>query len=396
MTFAHSLSTRAPGSRLAWLHLAIRRAALVSAALLAAAISEAKPEALSGKQAGIVSIAAFTANGNIPKLKSALNEALDAGLTINEIKEILVQMYAYAGFPRSLNGINAFNEVLRQREQQGRKDEIGSAPNPLPANKSSLELGAEIRTKLTGSRAVADYARFVPVIDDFLKAHLFGDIFGRDNLDYQSREIATISALATLEGLEAQLRAHLHVGLNVGLTEEQLRNILAIVAARVDEGQGARASRLLDDMLRTRAGPAEPTASSEDRLIITSPGTQVRSAPASNFTGSVSVASPFKATGDARLGGATVTFQPGARTHWHTHPLGQLLVVTQGEGWIQVEGASVRAIKPGDVVWTAPGVKHWHGATNDNSMTHVAIAESLAGASVEWLEPVTGRFYRTP
>ena len=138
----------------------------------------------------------FTANGDLPKLKMVLDEALDAGLTINEIKEVLVQMYAYAGFPRSLNGINTFDEVVRQREQQGKRDVMGRVPGALPADKSSLELGSEIRTKLTGSNAVAGYARFVPIIDDFLKAHLFGDIFGRDNLDYQSREIATISALA--------------------------------------------------------------------------------------------------------------------------------------------------------------------------------------------------------
>ena len=97
-------------------------------------------------------------------------------------------------------------DVLKQREQQGRKDPKGPEANPLPANKSSLELGSEIRTRLTGSTAVAGYAVFVPVIDEFLRAHLFGDIFGRDNLDFQSREIATISALATLEGLEPQLK----------------------------------------------------------------------------------------------------------------------------------------------------------------------------------------------
>jgi quercetin dioxygenase-like cupin family protein/alkylhydroperoxidase/carboxymuconolactone decarboxylase family protein YurZ len=379
-------------------------AMVLACASFMASAAQAQPEALTDRQAGIVTVAAFTANGDLPKLKIALNQALDAGLTINEIKELLVQMYAYAGFPRSLNAINAFDEVVQQRRQQGKQDAAGRAPGPLPANKTSLELGDEIRTKLTGSTAVAGYARFVPIIDDFLKAHLFGDIFGRDNLDYQSREIATISALATLHGLQAQLRGHFNVGLNVGLSEPQLRGLLSIVSSRVDEKQAESALRLLDETVRARAVPGSKpdTASvasstggkSVDRLIVTSPGTQPRAAPESNFTGSVSVASPFKATGEARLGGATVTFQSGARTHWHSHPLGQLLVVTAGEGWVQVEDEAVRTIKPGDVVWTAPGVKHWHGATPTNSMTHVAVAESIEGAAVQWLEPVSNSQYR--
>lgn len=391
-----------------WIAAAIRQGILMSFALITA-ISQAKAEALSNKQAGIVTVAAFTASGDLPRLKIALNEALDAGLTISEIKEVLVQMYAYAGFPRSLNGINTFNEVVKQREQQGKKDVMGREPSALPANRTSLELGSEIRTQLTRSTAVADYAVFVPVIDEFLRSHLFGDIFGRDNLDFQSREIATISALATLQGLQAQLRAHFNVGLNVGLSEAQLRNIISVIAARVDQQRARTASQLLDDTLRARTAQrttSDPNASTPGvsttsraawhRLIVIPRGTQVRAAPTTNFTGSVSVASPFKATGDARIGGATVTFQPGARTDWHTHPLGQLLVVMEGEGWVQAQGEPVRAVKPGDVVWTAPGVKHWHGATPHSAMTHVAVAEALDGNVVTWMERVTAEQYRAP
>lgn len=152
-----------------------------------------KNEGLNAKQEKIVTIAAFTANGDLQKLKTALNEGLDAGLTISEIKEILVQMYAYAGFPRCLNGINTFMGVLEEREKKGIKDEIGKEASPLPANKNSIELGTEIQTGLIGAPATGKYIIFAPAIDKFLKGHLFGDIFGRDNLDFQSREIATIS-----------------------------------------------------------------------------------------------------------------------------------------------------------------------------------------------------------
>jgi len=120
-------------------------------------ISEAqtmKKEGLNAKQEKIVTIAAFTANGDLQKLKTALNERLDAGLTINEIKEILVQLYAYAGFPRSLNGINTFMDVLKEREQKGVKDELGKEPSLMPANKSSIELRTEIQTRLIGALSI--------------------------------------------------------------------------------------------------------------------------------------------------------------------------------------------------------------------------------------------------
>ena len=115
--------------------------------------------------------------------------------------------------------------------------------------------------------------------------------------------------------------------------------------------------------------------------------------PAANFTGSVRVDTPFQARAPGRAGGAIVTFEPGARTAWHTHPLGQTLIVTSGLGWTQCEGGPIVEIRPGDVVWCPPGHKHWHGATPTTAMTHVAIAESLDGRSVDWLEHVTDAQY---
>src|SRR5512137_2248230 len=157
-----------------------------------AAVSEAqtvKNEGLNARQKGIVSIAAFTASGDMEKLKTALNEGLDAGLTVNEIKEILVHLYAYAGFPRSLNGISTFMAVMDERQAKGIQDELGREASPLPANKSSIELGTEIQTRLVGRPVTGAIYTFAPAIDQFLKGHLFGDIFGRDNLDFQTREI---------------------------------------------------------------------------------------------------------------------------------------------------------------------------------------------------------------
>jgi quercetin dioxygenase-like cupin family protein len=108
------------------------------------------------------------------------------------------------------------------------------------------------------------------------------------------------------------------------------------------------------------------------------------------FTGTVRIDQPFQAEEPARVGGATVTFEPGARTAWHTHPLGQTLLVTAGLGWAQRENGPLEEIRPGDVVWFAPGEKHWHGASPTTAMTHIAVAEKLDGKSVAWMEHVTG------
>jgi quercetin dioxygenase-like cupin family protein len=116
--------------------------------------------------------------------------------------------------------------------------------------------------------------------------------------------------------------------------------------------------------------------------------------PGDYFTGSVRVDPLFQAPDPARVAGSSVTFEPGARTAWHTHPLGQTLIVTSGRGWVQREGGPVEEIRPGDVVWFPPGEKHWHGATATTAMTHIAIQERLNGKAVEWLEKVSDGQYR--
>jgi quercetin dioxygenase-like cupin family protein len=115
--------------------------------------------------------------------------------------------------------------------------------------------------------------------------------------------------------------------------------------------------------------------------------------PADYFTGIVRIDSPFQGADPARVSGATVTFEPGARTAWHTHPLGQTLIVTSGAGRAQREGGPIEEIRPGDIVWFRPGEKHWHGASPTTAMTHIAIAEKLDGKVVEWLEKVTDQQY---
>ncbi|WP_408606413.1 (R)-mandelonitrile lyase [Erwinia typographi] len=120
------------------------------------------------------------------------------------------------------------------------------------------------------------------------------------------------------------------------------------------------------------------------------------SGPEDYFTGEVKINSPFKTTEPARVSGATVTFPAGARTAWHTHPLGQTLIVTEGQGWVQEWDKPARAIGKGDIVWIRPEVKHWHGASASSAMTHIAIAEAQDGKVVDWMEKVSDEQYQQP
>jgi quercetin dioxygenase-like cupin family protein len=133
----------------------------------------------------------------------------------------------------------------------------------------------------------------------------------------------------------------------------------------------------------------------ENTMEISRSGSQPSAkGPADWFTGSVRIDSRFQRQAPARVGGATVTFEPGARTAWHTHPLGQTLIVTAGCGRVQREGGPIEEIRTGDVVWFEPGERHWHGAAPMTAMTHIAIAEMLDGKVVEWMEHVTDEQYR--
>lgn len=204
---------------------------------------------LMNRQQAIIPIAAFTANGDLVQLKTALNEGLDAGLTINEIKEILVHIYAYAGFPRSLNGINTFMVVLEERERQGIKDTEGPAAGPIPADINRNQYGEDVRTSLTGKVYNAPLQTFTPVMDQFLKEHLFADLFVRDVLDHLSREIVTVSVLASLGGVDAQLRSHMGICMNLGLSAEQMHNFIEVIEVKVSKSKAEKAMEVLNSII---------------------------------------------------------------------------------------------------------------------------------------------------
>jgi quercetin dioxygenase-like cupin family protein/alkylhydroperoxidase/carboxymuconolactone decarboxylase family protein YurZ len=365
--------------------------------------TQVSTESLDIKQQRIVAIAALTAAGDMPQLTAALSRGLDAGLTINDIKEILVQLYAYAGFPRSLNSLTAFKSVIEERSRRGVKDERGTDPHPFPIGTDSTKLGTEIQLRLTGAVASEKYADFCPAIDTFLKAHLFGDIFGRDNLDFRTRELATVSALAALDGVESQLQSHMRIALRQGLTASQLRDLTGIIASTVGQARADSTANALHSVLsEASAGATKDTtavhetkpASALSIRVGRGPRATPETAPAEHFVGVVRVERLFQANDPARASGGYVTFEPGARTAWHSHPLGQTLVVTTGTGWVQKWGEQAQDIREGDVVWIPPGVKHWHGATASTRMTHLAIQEQVDGRTVTWMEQVSEDQYR--
>jgi len=193
-------------------------------------------QALTQKQQSIAPIAAAMAIGDLSRLNAALNEGLDAGLAVSEAKEMLVQLYAYAGFPRSLNALGELMKVLDARKQRGIHDAPGRDSSPVPSGKELLAIGTANQTKLSGAPVKGPLFEFAPAIDEYLKTHLFGDIFARDNFDWPSRELATVGALAALTGVESQLGAHVRISMNVGLTASQLRSLAdALARQRLDE-----------------------------------------------------------------------------------------------------------------------------------------------------------------
>jgi alkylhydroperoxidase/carboxymuconolactone decarboxylase family protein YurZ len=217
----------------------------------------AQNQMLGKKQEKMVTISALTAKGELDKLKLELNAGLDAGLTVNEIKEALVHLYAYAGFPRSLRGLQTFMTVLEERKAQGINDNRGREASPITDTRDKYERGKDILAQLSGveppeGRATAGYAGFSPEIETFLKEHLFADIFERDVLTYAQREMITVSALIAIGGVEPMMRSHMNLSLNVGITPEQLKEMIQVIEKNVSKKEADTAKPVLVELLKSK------------------------------------------------------------------------------------------------------------------------------------------------
>lgn len=201
---------------------------------------------LSTQQQAIIPIAAFAATGDLESLNRELNQGLDDGLTINEIKAVLVQTYAYAGFPRSLNALAEFMRVIEQRKSQGIDDQEGKRSQPLAQNYNARIQGEQNQTQLVGQPVTGALFEFSPEIDEYLKTHLFGNIFSRDVLSWQDREIATVSMLAAMTGTESQLKSHVNMSLNIQVSVQQLNQIQQILAEKVSLDASQKLQKILN------------------------------------------------------------------------------------------------------------------------------------------------------
>ena len=313
-------------------------------------------QTLSERQKGLAACACLMAQGNMERLEPAVRSALDNGVTINELKEAFSQLYAYTGFPRSLNALGVLGKVLQDSPNPAwQEGKPWTRPAEWDDAKAAYELGKKNQTQLSGR--TFDYA-FCPQDDYYLKAHLFGDIFAGDQFSKADREIVTVAALSGLEGVAPQLAAHKAGAVNMGNSPELVDELCAWL-----ESEGYT--------LRSAWPKGNPNT-----------------AYAQYFIGNSYLA-------DVGGGIHNVTFEPGCRNNWHIHHKQvQVLVCVSGRGWYQEWGKEAVELKPGVVIAIPEGVKHWHGAAADSWMQHLTYHKDVQdGASNEWLEPVDDETY---
>lgn len=217
--------------------------------------SETK-QTLTERQRAITLIAAFTTKGELTKLKQSLNTGLDAGLTVNECKEVLVHLYAYCGFPRSIRGLQTLMETLDERKSKGINDNIGRPATPLPKDTNKYETGWKNLAKLDGrstdgpiEKPTRGYGAFSPEIEIFLKEHLFADLFSRDLLTFAERELTTASVLIALGGVEPMLGSHITLAIKQGITPTQLNEILSLFEKSVSKEDAKSARKVFSEIL---------------------------------------------------------------------------------------------------------------------------------------------------
>ncbi len=351
---------------------------ILTAALFAAVTIQAQDNMiLTERQQSLVEISALEAKGDMARLNDAIRDGLNNCLSVNEIKEALSQLYAYTGFPRSLNALGVLQQIVAENGAGSGND------YKLPANFNALQAGTEVQTKLCGGKPF-DY-KFAPQMDYYLKAHLFGDIFAGDILTESEREIVTISAISSLEGCGAQLNAHIRGGFNMGVTLEELQSIPAVLEAKVGNIEAYRVRKAIAEFQGREFAEGEPV----DFNIW--PKGEPNTGYAQYFIGE-----SYLAALDTKNGGpVNVTFEPRCRNNWHIHRgCVQVLICVAGRGWYQEEGKEAVEMTPGCVIAIPEGAKHWHGAAKESWFQHLTYTANVQeNAGTEWLGPVTDEVY---
>lgn len=349
---------------------------------------DAQTEQLNPSEYCIAKIAAATAKGDLETLEAALHEGLDNGLTINKVKEELVHLYAYCGFPRSLMAINTLTDVLSDRKDRGIEDPTGEEPTSLKTG-NKYEIGKEVLSELTGveDRPTAGYAKTVPIIEVFLKEHLFADIFKRGVLSFKEREIATVAALLTMGDLAPMATGHIKIAMRLGVTEPQIFQIADIIENEIDEKTALEGRAIVAALISGE--PAEKNTDDYDKEQLYPRGERIEN-PA--FTGNAWLNMLVTADEVNKNSAGVVTFEPGARTFWHQHPNGQIILALSGTGYYQEKGKEKKILRKGEVVKCPANTPHWHGASPDEEFVQIAITSRSDGPT-QWMEEVTDEEY---
>jgi 4-carboxymuconolactone decarboxylase len=317
--------------------------------------------------------------GKTAQIAAHVSRALDNDVTPAEIGELITHLAFYSGWPNAISAVTETKKAFDQRDIGPVKD--SDAP------RIDLDPAAEAARRATVDASVAPTAA---ALADLTNRVLFNDLWQRPDLAARDRSLVTMAALIAV-GQPEQLPFHANRAMDNGLTPSEASEVLAHVAFYAGWPKAMSAVPVLKQVLESRKGTQMSAAKAS--ISITSAGSGAASAPDAYFTGSVRISGRYQADAPARIGGATVSFSAGARTAWHTHPLGQTLFIVTGRGWVQKEGEPVQHVGPGDVVWIPPLIRHWHGASSSESMSHFAVAEALDGTSVTWMEKVSDEDY---
>ena len=231
---------------------------------IAAAQNPKMEQVMNSKRKHIAEVAALTGKGDLDKLKPALIDGLNDGMTVGELKEVMVHAYAYCGFPRALRGLQTLVAVLDERKAKGIEDNRGRETSPITDTRSKYERGRDILAEISGVPAdapKANYAVLAPEIEVFLKEHLFADLFERDVLTYAERELATVAVIASLgKGVEPMLKGHMGIALNVGVTPDELRGVLAIIEKNIGRSEADAGKLILNELLQSKGLIADSQA----------------------------------------------------------------------------------------------------------------------------------------
>lgn len=334
---------------------------------------------LSPRDRSLVTVSALVSTGKTAQIAAHVGRALDNGVKPEEIGEIITHLGFYSGWPNAISAVTETKKVFDERSIAPVENSTGP--------RIALEAAAEAARANTVNTAVAPTAA---TLADLTNRVLFGDLWQRPDLSARDRSLITVAALIAL-GQPEQLPFHANRAMDNGLSQAEASEVLSHVAFYAGWPRAMSAVPVLKQVLEGRN--ATPANAANADIEITRAGTGMIAAPEQYFTGKVEISSFYQAAQPARVGGATVSFTAGARTAWHTHPLGQTLYILSGRGWVQKEGEDVQEVTTGDIVWIPPLVRHWHGASADEAMSHFAVAEALDGSSVTWMEKVTDSDY---